>query len=281
MDIAEERERREKQFAENFERMRTVKKNFKIARIFNVYGSLVVGFVSFFYMYLWLSNANAAFRHAATIDEEVGPITFPVLALFVPFCPVIAVLSFFADVYFKEKFSRICRALYVLLALFFIANLFLSFERMNMVHMLLAIVYLIAGFWTEDHAVRSYPELDYLSTCAGYPDFNYLIERDTVSKYSRDREKWLRKRKKLDYFTPSEKPIESFDESVPEQTNGMYNVSVDDENKSTWFEQSAGVSDAKMQEIETAADAMELIESGSYELDESDYVIDDPRRRPL
>lgn len=278
MNELEESIVREYNYTENRRRMTVVQHNFKIARITNVYLNLIIGFISIASMILWLSFTNAGIKHAIMLAEEIGQISFPGEALTCLAAPAIAIMTYIADVFFIKKLNRICQIIYAGIGIFALCNLFIAFEPMHLKDMLLMIVYAIAGLWTQDFAIRNYKELDYLSKQEGFPEFLFVIEANTHSKFTKYRRKWLNKEKKLDYFTDSERPVTDYNVIAAETDNKMDGISVDDNIREKWFEpvsmdnngNDASQPDGSMDDIEP-----------SMLLDEDDYIIDDIRKKPL
>ncbi len=270
---------REHIFSDNAEKMKVVRKNFKTARQYNVYLNLAVILFSFASVYLWLSFTNAGIRMAHRLDEEIGVISFPGAAVSALFAPAITIMSYFADVYLIKKLNRFSQLLYLIILLFSLSNLILRYEPMKILDMILLILYSMLGLWTQDFAVRSYKDLDYLSTQEGFPDFNYLIEKDRHSRFVKYREKWLNQNKKLDYFTENEKPTQDY-EVIKSEENTMDGISVQSDICSDWFDNKSNADTSNSESF----DGMDILETDEIKTelpDESEYVIEDPRRRPL
>lgn len=278
LDKLEEDIIREHMYEDHRQRMAVVRKNLKGTRIYNVYINLLVIFVSVFGLYLWLSFTNAGIKLALTLDEEVGQISFPWYAVTFFLAPPVAVMSYLADIYLTKKLNIACEIIYLVILLFSVSNLFLRFEPMAILGILLLIVYSGLGLWTQDLSVRSYKELDYLKTQEGFPDFNYGIERDRHSRFVKYREKWLKNQKKQDYYSDKEKPVEDFAVVPAEKSSEMDGISVDTEVCSNWFEGKDKIST----EYKKDTSDMEQLEADPSLLpDSSEYIVDDIRHKPL
>ena len=197
---------REKKYEENRRKMYIVKRNLMISRIYNVYVNLAVTLISAASMYIWVSYTSAGIKMVHILAEEVGTISFPWFGATFFIAPILLILSFVSDVFLIRKLSRISQVVYILLCIFTVLEIFLRFEPMKPSHIFILLVYSVLGFWSEDFAIRSYKEMDLLKDEEGYPEFNYLLEKDKNSKYVKYREKWLRKQKKLDYYGKEERP---------------------------------------------------------------------------
>ena len=282
MKELEENILREHIFSDNAEKMKVVRKNFKTARQYNVYVNLAVVLFSFAAIYLWLSFTNAGIRMAHRLDEEIGVISFPGAAVSALFAPAITIMSYIADVFLIKKLNRCSQLLYLIIFVFSVVNLIFRFEPMKILDMVLLILYSVLGLWTQDFAVRSYKELNYLSTQEGFPDFNFLIEKDRHSRFVKYREKWLNKNKELDYFTENEKPIQEYEVTEAASENAMDGISVSADKCDDWFENK---DDNEIQSKNNGSfDEMDVLETDEIKAelpDESEYVIEDPRRRPL
>lgn len=199
---------REKKYEENRRKMDIVKRNLMISRIYNVYVNLAVTLISAASMYIWVSYTSAGIKMVHILAEEVGTISFPWFGATFFIAPILLILSFVSDVFLIRKLSRISQVVYILLCIFTVLEIFLRFEPMKPSHIFILLVYSVLGFWSEDFAIRSYKEMDLLKDEEGYPEFNYLLEKDKNSKYVKYREKWLRKQKKLDYYGKEERPLQ-------------------------------------------------------------------------
>lgn len=281
MTELEEKTIREHTYAENQERMKTVTKNMQVARHYNFYFNIIMTIVSVFGIYLWLCYTNAGIKMALTLAEEIGTISFPWYGATLFITPPIAVMSYLADVYLNKKLTIASMLLYLVLLLFSLTNLILRYEPMALFGMILLIVYSVAGLWTEDFALRSYKELDYLKTQEGFPDFNYGIEIDRHSRFVKYREAWLKKGKKQDYYTDNERPVTEFAVVPAVQDDRMDGISVDSAICDQWFDNSASDSENKPEASEAELD-MDYLEADPEMLpDSSEYEIDDIRRKPL
>lgn len=278
MNELEENIIREHMYEDHRQRMAVVRKNMKGTRIYNVYFNLLVIFVSVFGLYLWLCYTNAGMKLALTLDTEMEQVTFPWYAVTFFLTPPVAVMSYLADIYQKKKLNIACEIIYLVILLFSVSNLFLGFEPMAILGILLLIVYSGLGLWTQDLSVRSYKELDYLRTQEGFPDFNYGIERDRHSRFVKYREKWLKNQKKQDYYSDREKPVAEFAVVPAEKSSEMDGISVDTDTCSDWFEEKDEI---PADENKNTVD-MELLEADSSLLpDSSEYIVDDIRHKPL
>lgn len=269
---------REHMYEDHRQRMEKVRKNMKSTRIYSVYFNLLVTFVSVFGLYLWLSYTNAGIKLALTLDKEVGQILFPWYGVTFFLTPPVAVMSYLADIYLTKKLNIACEIIYLVILLFSVSNLFLRFEPMAILGIILLIVYSGLGLWTQDLSVRSYKELDYLKTQEGFPDFNYGIERDRHSRYVKYREKWLRNQKKQDYYSDREKPVAEFDVIPSEKSSEMDGISVDTTVCSGWFEEKAEMPSVEKTEL---SDMEQLEADPSMLPDSSEYIVDDIRHKPL
>lgn len=278
MDELEENIIREHMYEDHRQRMSVVRRNMKGTRIYNVYINLIVVFISVFRLYLWLSYTNAGIKLALTLEEEVGEILFPWYAVTFFLTPPVVLMSYLADIYLSKKLNIACEIIYLVILLFAVLNLFLRFEQMAILGILLLIVYSVLGLWTQDLSVRSYKELDYLKTQEGFPDFNYCIERDRHSRFVKYREKWLKNQKKQDYYSDREKPVSDFSVVPAEKSGEMDGISVDSEVCSDWFEEKSEIPFDK----NTAHSDMEQLEADPSMLpDSSEYIVEDIRHKPL
>lgn len=279
MEELEESIIREHNYDEYQARIVKVKKNFSVAWGYNFVFNIVVFAVSLAYIYLWLSFTNAGIKQSLRLEEEIGIIYFPGFAVTLFFTPALAVMSYFCDIFFIKKLNRICQVIYLIILLFAVSNLVIRFEPMKISHLIGLIAYSVFGLWTEDFAVRSYGELEFLSTREGFPDFNYALEAERHSKYVKYRERWLKKSKKLDYYTDSERPVTEYTVVAAEKENAMDGVSLESEKCSQWFE---GKNTDKSSSQGVEMDPLEIDGVDVSELpDESEYIIDDVRKRPL
>ena len=265
-------------YEDHRERMAVVRKNLKGTRIYNFYFNLLVSVISIFGLYLWLCYTNAGIKLALILTEEVGQITFPWYAVTFFLTPPVTVMSYLADIFLKKKLNIACEIIYLIILLFSVSNLFIRFEPMGVMGIILLIVYSVLGLWTQDLSVRSYKELEYLSTQEGFPDFNYGIERDRHSRFVKYREKWLRNQKKQDYYSDREKPVSEFAVVPAEKSDSMDGISVDTEVCSDWFE---GKDDAPEEENKEYSDMEQLEADPSLLPDSSEYIVEDIRRKPL
>lgn len=257
-------------------RMDQVRRNMKKSLIYNAYFGLVMCFVSVAYMYLWLSYTNAALIMNSMLDEETELIHFPFCGITIFLCPVITVLSFLADAFLYKKFNVISRWIYLGMLIFGITDMMFHYAPMNTLNGLIIIFYSAAGMWMEDFAIRSYPELDELVKCEGFPDFNPMLEIPRHSKYVKYRKKWLEKNKALDYYTDDERPIEEYNVTPAENSSAMDGVSVDNDKSEMWFE-------GKDPKAPKPPNSMmeELSGEGMEFPPESDYIVEDVRKKPL
>lgn len=278
MDELEEKIIREHMYNDHRERMEAVRKNMKISRIFNFYINLLVIFISVFGIYLWYCYTNAGIKLALTLDEEIGQILFPWYAVTFFLTPPAAIMSYLADIYLTKKLNIACEIIYLVILIFSVSNLFIRYEPMALMGMILLIIYSVLGLWTQDLAVRSYKELEYLSTQEGFPDFNYGIEQDRHSRFVKYREAWLKKQKKQDYYSHNEKPVSDFSIVPADSSTGMDSISVDIKTCSDWYE---GKDDPAPEEAAELSDMENLEADPSLLPDSSEYEIDDIRRKPL
>lgn len=218
---------REKKYEENRRKMDIVKRNLMISRIYNVYLNLAVTLISAASMYIWVSYTSAGIKMVHILAEEVGTISFPWFGATFFIAPILLILSFVSDVFLIRKLSRISQVVYILLCIFTVLEIFLRFEPMKPSHIFILLVYSVLGFWSEDFAIRSYKEMDRLKDEEGYPEFNYLLEKDKNSKYVKYREKWLRKQKKLDYYGKEERPLQNYSITEAPSANDMDSIGVE------------------------------------------------------
>lgn len=269
---------REKKYEENRRRMNIVKRNMNISRIYNVYFNIAMTVISVACMYIWNSYTIYGIKKAAILDEEIGTVSFPWFGATFFIAPVVLILSFLADIFLIKKLSKISQFIYALLCAFSVLEIFLRFEPMKTSHIFILLVYSVLGMWSEDFSVRSYKEMDLLKDEEGYPEFNYLLEKDIHSKYVKYREKWLRKQKKLDYYGNAEKPLQKFSVTEAESANDMDSIGVDNSDCDKWFDESTEI---EKNEEKPNIDICEIEVDRTALPDESEYVIDDPRKRPL
>ena len=218
---------REKKYEENRRKMYIVKRNLMISRIYNVYVNLAVTLISAASMYIWVSYTSAGIKMVHILAEEVGTISFPWFGATFFIAPILLILSFVSDVFLIRKLSRISQVVYILLCIFTVLEIFLRFEPMKRSNIFILLVYAVLGFWSEDFAIRSYKEMDLLKDEEGYPEFNYLLEKDKNSKYVKYREKWLRKQKKLDYYGKEERPLQNYSITEAPSANDKDSIGVE------------------------------------------------------
>lgn len=267
---------REKLCHDNFNRMRTVKSYFRTCRIYNVFFNLLVIYVSVVGVYLWISYTQAGIKFAASMDMERPVLYAPGFAVTFFCTPAITVMTYFADTFLIKRLNVICRWIYIGILAFAVSNLIFGYEPMKWQHLFLLILYAGFGAWSEDFAVRSYNELDFLAGQEGFPDFNYMIEQGNHSKYVKYREKWLKTEKKQDYYTDSERPIQDYNVTAPVKENEMDGISVEAEKCEGWFEGKTTEAPDKQ------GDGMDILETdGAGVCSEEEYIASDPRRRPL
>ena len=106
LEEMEEKTIREYYYNENKNKMDVINKNFKRSYIFNFYFNIVFSFVSLGGLYLWISFTNAGIKMAHILEEEIGTIHFPWMALSAPIAPLIAIMTFFANALLIKKLNR-------------------------------------------------------------------------------------------------------------------------------------------------------------------------------
>lgn len=275
MNELEENMIREYNYKENFARMRAVKRHMLTCRIFNVYVNIGIFVICFIMMLTWYANIGSSAKVEIETNGSMAQVLFPGAAVCAFLTPAIIIMSFCADVYLVRVLNKISQVFYLVITAFALSNLILMYEPMVIRDLVLLLVYGLVGFWTEDFAVRSYKELDELSKYEGFPDFNYLIEKDRHSKYVKYRNKWLNKQKNLDYYSTNEKPVENYNVSAPNADGHMDGISIEQAVSEGWFDNKT---EAELYES-LNIDSLEIDDENK--LDDKDYEVDDPRRRPL
>lgn len=271
---------REYTYNDHHERMMAVRKNFTVARIYNVYISAVFWIISLVNLNWAISNSLWGLVAAELLaGENTEMYYFPFSWVTVWTAFFVALFSILADAFLNKKFSAISFWIHLLTLVLTVLNLIFKFQPMKIVDSVILLIYSFIGMWTEDFAIRSYKELDYLSEQEGYPDFNPLLEIPRHSKFVKYRNKWLEKTKKLEYYADNEKPIDDLNVTVTaaETSSEMDGVSVDIEKQSDWFEGK----DPKAPK--PRSDLMdEIVNDEEIVLpDESEYIVEDVRRKPL
>ncbi|MCM1579076.1 MAG: hypothetical protein NC078_09795 [Ruminococcus sp.] len=285
---------REKVCEENRRRMRTVKNNFTVTRIYNVYLGFPLALISLLLLVGWIMTTGTGIRKSLVMLEETPePVYFPWFAVTAFLVPFIAVLSFLADSKPKRVFSLAAFLLHLCILAFAAANLIFKLEPMQLSHMIFLAVYGFLGMWSEDFALRSYKELEYLVTQEGFPDFNFNLEQGRYSRYVKYRNEWLKRQKKQDnrVLSPKERPTEKAVTTKAESENEMEGISVSEADKSGWFEEMENVPNVPREPVfdpvpkaespdgEPPGDMNEIVTEGGGIV--PDELIDDPRRRPL
>ncbi|MGN1089841.1 MAG: hypothetical protein ACI4Q6_05515, partial [Huintestinicola sp.] len=154
-----------------------------------------------------------------------------------------------------------------------IGDIFFKYGPMEITHIAVLVIYAAVGIWAQDLATRNYKEIRYLSAQEGFPDFNFGLDEHKVNKYTRYRERWLRREKQLDYFTENERPITDYVSTAATSTS-MEGISVDEEKRDGWFEN-------KSETKNVSADMEDLQTEGAGIVDESEYIFEDVRHKPL
>ncbi|MDE7293457.1 MAG: hypothetical protein K2N72_03430 [Oscillospiraceae bacterium] len=295
MDEIIENEVRERVCEENWQRMRTVKNNFTKTRIYNFYLGIPMVICSWIFLTGWIMQTGTGIRKSLTMmAEDPEPVYFPWHGVTAFIVPLIVLLTFLTE----NKPKWICNALafllHFLIFAFGVSNLILRFEPMKYFDMIFLAVYGFLGMWSQDFALRSYKELDYLVTQEGYPDFNFNLEKGRYSRYVKYRNSWLKKQKQLDYFTPSEQPVGKPITVRTESETKMEGIGVSETDQSEWFTQketaAAEVPPAPAVIFDPVpkpeiADGEPVGEMGALQTEGEgiipDELYDDPRRRPL
>lgn len=277
MDELIEDKIREKVCEENLRRMQTVQKNFKVTRVYSIYLGLALSVFSFAAMFLWLSYTNAGIKFQLTMAEDVGVINFPWFAVTAAVSPLVTILSFIGDNLLNRRLSLTVWLLYLGITLFAVSNFILRFEPMKNYGMFILAGYGLLGLWAQDFSLRSYKELNYLSTQEGFPDFNFNLEQGRYSRYVKYRNKWLKSKKKHDYFSGTAQPVNEYAEIKTDNEHSMDGIAALDSDSALWHENNspvmgtdAAAGDSEMDGIETDGEGM---------TDAAEY--DDPRHRPL
>lgn len=251
---------REYMYNDHFERMRTVKKNFTVTRIFNIYITALFWLGCMFAFYLQANNSiwQVIVNALMSVDDpdvSYFPFTFIIIFIGLP----IAVLSFMADSWLKKGISVAAFSIYFLTAVFSVLDLLIGFMPMKVADLLVLLVYSVIGMWTEDFAIRSYKELNYLAGQEGFPDFNFIIDRNTHSKFVKYRDRWLKADKAQNYYTDNETPLTDYNVISADAPSKMDGISVDDAKQDNWFEgKKTGVSNTQGQMMDSISHETEL-----------------------
>ncbi len=296
MDEIIEDEVRERVCEENRQRMMRVRKNFTVTRVYNFYFGLITVLSSWIALFIWLLQTGTELQKTINWAKALGDeyeivVALPWYAVTAFLVPPIVLLTFITEHAPKRRCNQIAFVLHMIIAVFAAANMALRFEPMQFTDMMLLIIYGGLGMWTQDFALRSYKELDYLVTQEGYPDFNFNLEKGRYSRYVKYRNSWLKRQKKQDYFSSSEQPVKNPVTVRTESETQMEGIAVNESDKSEWFNQkeTAAVSPPPVvfdpvpkPEI---ADGEPMGEMGELQTDGEgiipDELVDDPRRRPL
>ncbi|MDE6594154.1 MAG: hypothetical protein K2K57_13965 [Oscillospiraceae bacterium] len=295
MDEIIEDEVRERVCEENWRRMRTVKSNFTVTRIYNIYLGIPMALLSWILLIGWIMQTGTGMRKAINMmAEEPEPVYFPWFAVTAFLVPLIVLLTFLTESKPKWLCNALAFLLHFLILFFAAADFLFRFEPMRYPDMIFLAIYGFLGMWSQDFALRSYKELDYLVTQEGYPDFNFNLEKGRYSRYVKYRNSWLKKQKQMDYFTPSERPAQKPITVRTESETQMEGIAVSESDKSEWFTQK----ETTAAEVPPVPDVIfdsvpkpeitggETVgEMGALQTDGEgiipDELIDDPRRRPL
>lgn len=254
---------------DNFQRMKAVRQNFLKSDIYNIWGNLALWFTSILAMYLWFSYTAAGVQFAMVMDEATGQITFPWYAVTAFVCLPMAIISFIGNNLLIKKLNKAGQILYLIVILFSAANLILRFEPMKIGGMIILLAYGFIGLYAQDLSTRNYSELDYLSGQEGYPDFNYLIYQGKHSRYVHYRERWLKREKRMDYYSPEDRPAANIITDVDKY--GMETVGLSDANLSPEPKKSSPLPPEKV---------MDGLDTSNCGINSADYP-DPNRKRPL
>lgn len=269
---------REKVCEENLRRMQTVQKNFRVTRVYSEYFGLAVTVFSFAAMFVWMTRSKqTALWQAGVMADEMGVIYFPWFAVTAVVCPLITVLSFIGDNLVKKGINLAVCFLYLGIILFAVSNFILRFEPMKNYGMFILAGYGLLGLWAQDFSLRSYKELNYLSTQEGFPDFNFNLEQGRYSRYVKYRNKWLRSKKKHDYFSGTAQPVNEYAEIKTDNEHSMDGIAALDSDSALWHENNSPVMGTDAAAADSEMDGIET--DGEGITDVAEY--DDPRHRPL
>lgn len=280
MDELEEKIIREHMYNEHSSRMLKVKKTFNFVYYSCFFGNIVVAVNCITYLYLWQAYliAGLKFNKEMMLDHTIV-IAFPAQALILPVSIAVAVLTFLGNFKLQQKFNKAASVILILLAIFGFANLLIGFEPMTIMGMVAMISYALICLVIQYLAIRKYSELEYLQKQEGYPNFNIAIDYDNHSKYVKDRNRWLAKKKEYDYYTDRERPADDISVEMQSQESRMEGISAGENVISQWFARSDEIGAVQPSAVSDMDDMDE--ELSEIELDESDYIIEDIRKKPL
>lgn len=277
---------REKSYEENFEKMRQVKKRFLIYRCFNVFANIPVWLITMVGTYYWLIGAGSSAKSDSMSDfwswavgkethiVSVSDILFPGCAVTAFITPLIIITSLISETFRIRKMGMAAYFFYAVIALFAFTNLIFGYEPMYLTDLVLLVIYGAAGCVSQHINQKNFAIFEELSHMEGFPEFRYLIDERNHSKYVQDREAWLEKSKKQDYFTQNEKPFAEFTVNEAEKDDQMDGISLEKAGVEGWF-------DGKTVGNTDTADTLDDLEADSSLLNEEDYIIEDIRRKPL
>lgn len=272
----EDQYEREKRYKQCFERMRRVKIGFIVYRAINVFANAALFVICILTSLIWFQNAGAAAladsysEYLSESAELTEKLTFPASAAICFFAPGIIALSVICDNFLRKSSAKIAACIYLFILLFGFSNLIFEYEPMEMGDMVLLIIYGAVGAFSQYMTIRDFDTIDELSHYEGYPDFNYLVDSGNHSKYVRYRESWLKKQRDRDNYdtnrrSTAEVKVTDNDNDASMGTVSLEMPSIDLSRVST--------DDSSDDEYMDALEAPLL--------DNSEYVIDDPRHKPL
>lgn len=273
----EDQYEREKRYRQCFERMRRVKIGFIVYRAINVFANAALFVVCILTSLMWFQNAGAAAladsysEYLSESAELTEKLTFPASAAICFFAPGIIALSIICDNYLRKSSAKIAACIYLFILLFGFSNLIFEYEPMTLKDMVFLLVYGIIGAVSQYMTVRDFDTIEELSHYEGFPDFNYLVDSGNHSKYVRYRESWLKKQRDRDNYDENRRSTAKVSVTDNDNDAAMGTVSLE--------MPSIDIVETKHTDNMPESEYMDVLEAPL--LDNSDYVTEDPRHKPL
>ncbi|MGN0643151.1 MAG: hypothetical protein ACI4JJ_08375 [Huintestinicola sp.] len=275
---------RDQNFELNNNSMREVRKRFRISFGYNFGSAFALFFLSGYGLLYWLFSGTTDIVADLLMDYEITGYQLNPWIITMPLSIAMIVCTMLGCRYFRRKANFVN---YILFAAYFILGLLCLGGIINQAVLggryffgFFMMAYSMAGIWTTDLAQRNFKELDYLVTQEGFPDFDLNMNYMGRSRYVKMRERWLKKEKKFEYYSPSEKPEKKYYIVPDENKDKMESLSIDSENKDNWF--------TKGEQAKTTSENLgimdEIATDFSFEDEPSEQEPqekDDIRRKPL
>lgn len=210
---------REKLFEKHLFMKQKCDRQFFLSFMLNFIPAVLIMVISAGMLYYWFSsivmNNYARAKYTELIAIRYFDFTYSMVTL--PLSFIIALLSLLSSVCRKKLYTIILMLTYTVLLITAVVLLVFKIEFKWYVS-LAALTYFAYGLWTQDLTLRNYKIMKYLEQQDGYPSFLILIDNKKNSKYSKQRDEWLKKHKG---------PAKSYESSVPESAI----LTVSEENK--------------------------------------------------